>query len=127
MIKVTLPDGKVLEVEPGTEVRAVAERIGPRLAKAALAAKVDGQIVDLMRPLESDTRIEILTEKNADALGVLRHSAAHMLATAVRSVRPDAGIGFGPSIENGFYYDFDVKEPFTPEDLEKIEARMREV
>jgi threonyl-tRNA synthetase len=127
MIKVTLPDGKVLEVEPGTQVRAVAERIGPRLAKAALAAKIDGQIVDLMRPLEQDARIEILTEKNPEVLDVLRHSAAHMLATAVRGVRPDAGIGFGPSIENGFYYDFDVKEPFTPEDLEKIEARMRAV
>src|SRR5262245_33112010 len=127
MIKVTLPDGKVLEVEPGAPVSAVAERIGPRLAKAALAAKVNGQTVDLMRPLEEDARIEILTDKNGEALDVLRHSAAHMLATAVRAVRPDAGIGFGPSIENGFYYDFDVKEPFTPEDLEKIEARMRDV
>src|SRR5688572_11278417 len=80
-----------------------------------------------MRPLDADARIEILTEKNADALDVLRHSAAHMLATAVRAVRPDAGIGFGPSIENGFYYDFDVKQPFTPEDIEKIEAQMRAV
>jgi threonyl-tRNA synthetase len=127
MINVTLPDGKVLELEAGATVRDVAERIGPRLAKAALAARLDGQIVDIMRPLTADTRIEILTEKNEEALAVLRHSAAHVLATAVRAVRPDAGIGFGPSIENGFYYDFDVKEPFTPEDLERIEARMKEV
>src|SRR5512145_2422086 len=96
MIKVTLPDGKVLDLESGAAVRDVAERIGPRLAKAALAARIDGQVVDLMRPLDSDVRVEILTEKNAEALDVLRHSAAHMLATAVRAVRPDAGIGFGP-------------------------------
>ncbi|MGH7459745.1 MAG: TGS domain-containing protein, partial [Longimicrobiales bacterium] len=127
MIKVTLPDGKILELESGSTVLTVAERIGPRLAKAALAAKVDGQVVDLMRPLDSDARIEILTEKNAEALAVLRHSTAHILATAVRAVRPDAGIGFGPAIENGFYYDFDVKEPFTPDDLARIEARMAEV
>jgi threonyl-tRNA synthetase len=127
MIKVTLPDGKVLELEDGATVLQAAERIGPRLAKAALAAKVNGEVVDVMRPLEQDARIEILTEKNEDALSVVRHSAAHMLATAVRAVRPDAGIGFGPAIENGFYYDFAVKEPFTPEDLERIEAKMREV
>ena len=127
MIKVTLPDGKELEFERGTPVGAVAERIGPRLAKAALGAKVNGELSDLMRPLDSDARIEILTEKSADSLDLLRHSAAHMLATAVRAVRPEAGIGFGPAIEHGFYYDFDVKEPFTPEDLEKIEAKMREV
>ncbi len=127
MIKVTLPDGKLLELERGATVLAVAERIGPRLAKAALAAKVDGQVVDVMRPLVEDARIEILTEKNTEALDVLRHSAAHMLATAVRAVRPDAGIGFGPAIENGFYYDFAVKEPFTLEDLERIEAKMSDV
>jgi threonyl-tRNA synthetase len=127
MIRVTLPDGTVLEFERGATVRDVAERIGPRLARAALAARLNGQVVDLMRELDADTRIEILTDKNPDALSVLRHSAAHMLATAVRSVRPNAGIGFGPSIENGFYYDFDVAEPFTPEDLERIELRMREV
>jgi threonyl-tRNA synthetase len=127
MIKVTLPDGKVLEMERGSTVRDVAARIGPRLAQAALGARLDGQIVDLMRPIDADTRIEILTEKNSEALDVLRHSAAHMLATAVRAVRPDAGIGFGPSIENGFYYDFAVKEPFTPEDLEQIESKMADV
>jgi threonyl-tRNA synthetase len=126
-IKVTLPDGKVLEFERGALVREVAERIGPGLAKAALGAKINGELVDLMRPLDEDVRIEIVTSKSPEALDLMRHSAAHMLATAVRAVRPGAGIGFGPAIENGFYYDFDVKEPFTPDDLEKIEAKMREV
>ena len=123
MVKVTLPDGKVLELQPGTTVSDVAGMIGPRLQKAAVAGKLNGQVVDVMRPIESDAKLEILTEKNPEALDVLRHSAAHMLATAVRQVRPDAGIGFGPSIENGFYYDFDVKTPFTPEDLESIEPQ----
>jgi len=127
MIKVTLPDGKVLEVDDGATVLQVAEKIGPRLAKAALGAKVNGELADLMRPLDGDARIEILTEKNEDALYLVRHSAAHMLATAVRKIRPEAGIGFGPPIEDGFYYDFDVKEPFTPEDIEMIEAEMLEV
>src|SRR5688572_33371932 len=95
MIKVTLPDGKVLEVDDGATVLQVAEKIGPRLAKAALGAKLNGEVVDLMRPLDADARIEILTEKNDDALYLLRHSAAHMLATAVRKVRPDAGIEIG--------------------------------
>jgi threonyl-tRNA synthetase len=127
MIKVTLPDGSVREVPRGAPVRAVAESIGPRLAKAALAAKVDGQVVDVARPLERDASIEIITEKSPDALDVLRHSAAHVLATAVRRVRPGAAIGFGPAIENGFYYDFDVDRPFTPEELEQIEREMEAV
>jgi threonyl-tRNA synthetase len=127
MIKVTLPDGKILEVDDGATVLQVAEKIGPRLAKAALGAKVDGELADLVTPLQGDARIEILTEKNADALYLVRHSAAHMLATAVRKIRPEAGIGFGPPIEDGFYYDFDVNEPFTPEDIEKIEAEMLKV
>jgi threonyl-tRNA synthetase len=127
MIKVTLPDGKILEVERGATVLRVAEQIGPRLAKAALGAKVNGELADLMRPLDADARIEILTDKNEDSLYLVRHSAAHMLATAVRKLRPNAGIGFGPPIEDGFYYDFDVKEPFTPEDVERIEAEMQNV
>src|SRR5688572_9026325 len=126
-IRVTLPDGRVLEVPRGTTARQVAEGIGARLAAAALAAKANGQIVDASRPLEQDVSLEIITEKSPDALAVLRHSAAHVLATAVHRVRPDAGIGFGPAIEDGFYYDFDVKQPFTPEELEKIEQQMTEV
>jgi threonyl-tRNA synthetase len=125
MVTVTLPDGSSREVPRGSTAKDLAESIGPGLARAALAAKVDGVVVDLARPLEGDATVEILTSRSPEALPVLRHSAAHVLATAVRKVRPGAGIGFGPSIEHGFYYDFDVDEPFTPEELERIEAEMR--
>ena len=126
-VRVTLPDGSVREVPRGSTVRDVAESIGSRLAKAALAGKVDGQVVDLARPIEHDAQLEILTEKSEGALDVLRHSAAHILATAVRRVRPGAGIGFGPSIAEGFYYDFQVDPPFTPEEVERIEKEMADV
>jgi len=126
-IKVTLPDASVRELPAGTTSRQVAESIGPGLARAALAARVNGAIWDLDRPLDADATIAILTERDADALEVLRHSSAHILATAVRELFPGAGIGFGPPIENGFYYDFQVDRPFTPEDLERIEATMAEV
>ncbi|MBI4542509.1 MAG: threonine--tRNA ligase [Gemmatimonadetes bacterium] len=123
----TLPDGAERRVPAGTTSRAVAEAIGPRLSKAALAARLSGAIVDLDRPLTAAGPFELLTEKDPDALAVLRHSCAHVLATAVRRLFPEAGIGFGPAIEEGFYYDFDVPRPFTPEDLERIEAEMRDV
>jgi threonyl-tRNA synthetase len=127
MIRLTLPDGKLLELPRGATVYDAALSIGPRLAKAAIGGRIDGQTIDLRRPIEQDGAIEILTEKSPAALDLLRHSTAHVLATAVRRIRPDAGIGFGPSIENGFYYDFDVAEPFTTEELERIEAEMRKV
>ncbi|HEY4101970.1 MAG TPA: threonine--tRNA ligase [Gemmatimonadales bacterium] len=123
-IRVTLPDGSVREVAPGTTGAELAAAIGPGLARAAVAIRVNDQIRDLSRPLEDGDRVAILTERDADSLGVLRHSAAHILATAVREVFPDAGIGFGPAIDEGFYYDFAVPRPFTPEDLEEIEAKM---
>jgi threonyl-tRNA synthetase len=126
-IRLTLPDGSVREVPAGTTARAVAQSIGAGLARAAVAARVDGQIRDLDRPIEADANFAILTDKDPAALDVLRHSAAHIMATAVRELFPKAGIGFGPPIENGFYYDFDVERPFTPEDLEAIEAKMAEV
>jgi threonyl-tRNA synthetase len=126
-VRVTLPDGSVREVSSGTTSRAVAESIGAGLARAAVAAKVDGAVWDLDRPIERDVSLAILTERDPEALEVLRHSAAHVLATAVREIFPGAGIGFGPPIEDGFYYDFEVPRPFTPEDLERIEARMGEV
>jgi threonyl-tRNA synthetase len=127
MIRLTLPDGRALELPPGATALDAANLIGPRLAQAALGAKVDGRIVDLMTPLEHDATIQILTEKDADALSIMRHSAAHVLATAVRRIHPQAGIGFGPSIDDGFYYDFDVPTPFTPEDLERIESEISRV
>jgi threonyl-tRNA synthetase len=126
-VKVTLPDGSVRDLPRGASVRDLAEGIGARLAKAAVAAKVNGQVVDLARPLEGDAQVEILTDKSPEALEVLRHSAAHILATAVRKVRPGAHIAFGPAVADGFYYDFDVSPPFTPEDLERLEKEMEAV
>ncbi|HEU4700301.1 MAG TPA: threonine--tRNA ligase [Gemmatimonadales bacterium] len=126
-IRLTLPDGSVREMPQGTTGRQLAESIGAGLARAAVAVRVDGQIRDLDRPLETDAQVAILTERDPDALEVLRHSAAHVLATAVRELFPGAGIGFGPPIEDGFYYDFEVPRPFTPEDLEAIERKMQEV
>jgi len=127
MIKVTLPDGKVLELPRGATAGEVAAAIGPGLAKAALGAQIQGENIGLMEPLEEDVEIRILTSRDPDALALLRHSAAHVMATAVREIVPTAGIGFGPAIEDGFYYDFEVPEPFTPEDLEAIEKKMAEV
>jgi len=126
-VRLTLPDGSVREAPRGITGRALAESIGPGLARAAIAAKVNGQIFDLDRPIEHDARVAILTERDPEALEVLRHSAAHVLATAVRELFPKAGIGFGPPIEDGFYYDFAVERPFTPEDLAAIEKKMAEV
>ena len=126
-IRITLPNGDVLEMAEGSTGGDVAASIGPGLAKAAVAAVVNGETVGLMEPIEGDAEIRILTEKDADSLAVLRHSAAHILATAVRELRPGAGIGFGPAIDDGFYYDFEVDEPFTPEDLEAFEKKMAEV
>jgi threonyl-tRNA synthetase len=123
----TLPDGSTKEAAPGTTPRAIAEAIGAGLARAAVAARISGRIVELDRPLHESGPFQVLTERDAEALDVLRHTAAHVLATAVRKLYPDAGIGFGPAIADGFYYDFAVPRPFTPEDLERIEGAMREV
>ena len=127
MIVLTLPDGATREVAEGTLARDVVASIGPRLLLAAVAVVVDGEVQDLMTPLRTSGAFEVLTEKEPRALAVLRHSGAHILATAVRRLRPDAKIGFGPAIDDGFYYDFEVTPPFTPEDLEGFEAEMRKV
>jgi len=126
-IQITLPDGATREVPSGTSAAQVAAQIGPRLAKDALVARVDGELVDLSRPLDRNVNLAILTSKDADALQVFRHSAAHLLAAAVLELYPDVKLGIGPPIENGFFYEFVRDEPFTPEDLAKIEAKMREI
>ena len=126
-LKLILPDGAVREVAPGTLPRDVVAGIGPRLLNAAGAVEIDGEVQDLTTPLRRGGKFRVLTEKDVKSLDVLRHSAAHILATAVRRLRPDAQIGFGPAIEDGFYYDFGVKEPFTPDDLAAFEAEMRKV
>jgi threonyl-tRNA synthetase len=126
-IKITLPNGDVLELPTGSTAGDVAAAIGPGLAKAAVAARIGDETIGLMEPLGQDVEIRILTAKDPESLAVLRHSAAHVLATAVRELRPGAAIGFGPAIDDGFYYDFDVERPFTPEDLEAFEAKMAEV
>src|SRR5436189_4303154 len=122
-IRVTLPDGSEKRLPAGATGADLAKAIGPGLAKAALAVRVDGQVRDLARPLPDGAKVAILTDKDPQALDVLRHSSAHVLATAVRQLFPRAKIGFGPPIEDGFYYDFEVPAPFTPEDLAQSEAK----
>src|SRR5579864_1590526 len=126
-IQITLPDGATREVPSGTSAAQVAAQIGPRLAKDALVARVDGELVDLSRTLDHSVNLAILTSKDPDAVQVFRHSAAHLLAAAVMELYPNVKLGIGPPIENGFFYEFVRDEPFTPEDLEKIEAKMREL
>ena len=126
-VTVTLPDGSTRQVPAGTPVREVAEGISPRLAKAALAAAVGEQIVDLTHRLDEDASIRIITKDGPEALRLYRHSTAHLLAAAVTSLFPEAQCGIGPPTEDGFFYDFVVDRPFVPEDLEAIEAKMREL
>ncbi|MGH7637628.1 MAG: threonine--tRNA ligase [Gemmatimonadaceae bacterium] len=126
-LTLTLPDGSTRQVDAGTTPIDVVRSIGERLARDAIAVEVDGQLQDVMTPLRASGSFRVLTAKDAKALDVLRHSAAHILATAVRRLRPEARIGFGPSIEDGFYYDFEVGKPFTPEDLEAFEKEMARV
>jgi threonyl-tRNA synthetase len=126
-IQITLPDGATREVPRGTTAAQIAHEISPRLAKEALVARANGDLVDLSRPLEHDAKVSILTAKDPDAVQVFRHSAAHLLAAAVLELYPNVKLGIGPPIENGFFYEFVREEPFTPDDLEKIEAKMREL
>src|SRR5690349_16654480 len=131
-IHIKLPDGSEKEVPKGTTALEIAKGISPRLADAALAAKWSANgdqpaLIDLTRPLEHDTKLEILTERNSEALEVYRHSSAHLLAAAVLELFPETKLGHGPATENGFFYDFYRPTPFTPEDLEKIEKKMQEL
>jgi threonyl-tRNA synthetase len=126
-ITLTLPDGATRSVPYGTLPGEVVRSIGERLLRDAIAIEVNGQIQDLVTPLRTSGSFRVLTRKDPRSLDVLRHSAAHVLATAVRRLRPEAKIGFGPAIEDGFYYDFEVDKPFTPEDLAAFEAEMEKV
>jgi threonyl-tRNA synthetase len=126
-IQITLPDGSQKTVEAGSRPIDIARGISPRLADAAIVAKVNGDLYDLTRPLDRDAALQILTTKDPAALQVYRHSTAHLLAAAVLELFPETKLGIGPPIESGFYYDFDRPTPFTPEDLEKIEKRMWEI
>jgi threonyl-tRNA synthetase len=127
MIQITLPDGSRREFPGPVTVAEVAASIGAGLAKAALAGKVDGKVVDTSHPIAADATLAILTAKDADGLEVIRHSTAHLLAYAVKDLFPEAQVTIGPVIEHGFFYDFSYKRPFTPEDLVAIEKRMAEL
>lgn len=127
MPQITLPDGSVRGYDAALSVADVASSIGAGLAKAALAGKVDGKLVDLSHRIDNDVALEIVTEKHPDALEVLRHSTAHLLAQAVQRLYPGAQVTIGPVVDNGFYYDFAYERPFTPDDLPKIEAEMQKI
>jgi threonyl-tRNA synthetase len=126
-LHITLPDGSVKSVPSGTSALQIAESIGKRLADDAVVARVDGTLTDLNAPLQQDAKVEILTSKNPEALEVYRHSTAHLLAAAVLELFPETQLGIGPPTDAGFYYDFDRPAKFTPEDLDRIEAKMWEI
>jgi threonyl-tRNA synthetase len=126
-VNITLPDGKTMTLARGVTGAEVAASIGPGLAKAALAVEVNGRQSDLFRPIEEDARLRILTRKDAEALELIRHDAAHILAMAVQDLYPGTQVTIGPAIDDGFYYDFAREVPFTPDDLRRIEAKMHEL
>ncbi|MEN9418732.1 MAG: hypothetical protein RI988_2352, partial [Pseudomonadota bacterium] len=127
MITITLPDGSTRQYPAPLTVMEVAASIGPGLAKAALAGRVDGYLVDASTRIERDAQLAIVTERDPEGLELIRHSTAHLLAYAVKELFPEAQVTIGPVIEHGFYYDFAYKRPFTPEDLAAIETRMTEL
>ncbi len=124
---ITLPDGSCREFDRAVSVREVAESIGAGLAKAALAGRINGDLVDLSRVIEADAHVAIITSRDPDGVEVIRHSTAHLLAQAVKLLYPEAQVTIGPVVENGFYYDFSYQRPFTPEDLAAIEKKMEEL
>src|SRR3954464_89892 len=126
-VSITLPDGSVRSVQAGTLVRGVAEEISPNLAKAAFAGVVDGKLADLTYPLDKDASVKIVTDRSPEALPLIRHSTAHLLAAAVTNMFPGVQCGIGPATDEGFFYDFVVPRPFVPEDLEAIERKMQEL
>ncbi len=127
MVAITLPDGSERSFDQPVTGAHIAADIGPGLAKAALAVRVNGAIKDLATVIHADSEISIVTARDEDGLQLLRHDAAHVMAEAVQELFPDTQVTIGPNIENGFFYDFARQTPFVPEDLEKIEARMHEI
>src|SRR5687768_18290905 len=127
MPAIRLPDGAIRHFEAPVTVAEIAAAIGPGLAKAALAGKVDGKVVDTSFRIERDATVAIVTDKDPEGVDVIRHSTAHLLAYAVKELFPAAQVTIGPVIEDGFYYDFAYKRPFTPDDLAAIEKRMAEI
>src|SRR3954447_8925682 len=127
MLNIRLPDGSSKSFPGPVTVAEIAQAIGPGLARAALAGKVDGKLVDTSYRVDSDADIAIVTPKSPEGLEILRHSTSHLMAHAVQELFPGAQVTIGPVIENGFYYDFSYKRPFTPEDLSAIEKRMGEI
>src|SRR5215212_2737635 len=127
MANITLPDGSIRQVPDGTTVFQLAESIGRRLAQAAVAAKLDGKVVDLSTRLTGDHTVSILTDRDPDALLVLRHSTAHVMAEAIQRLWPGALLAYGPAIENGFYYDIALENPISSSDFERIEAEMKKI
>src|SRR5471030_304258 len=126
-VTISLPDGKALTFPRGVTGSEIAAAIGPGLAKAALILEVDGKEWDLFRPIEQDAHVRIITKKDDKSLELIRHDMAHILAMAVQELFPGTQVTIGPAIDDGFYYDFARAEPFTPEDLPKIEAKMHEI
>ena len=127
MAQVKLPDGSTLEIADHTTAKQLAEQIGPALAKAAVAAKLNGQLVDLSTPVTADAAVQIITLKDDEGLEIMRHSCAHIMAEAICTIWPDAKLVYGPIIEDGFYYDIDLDESIRPPDFERIEEKMREI
>ena len=127
MVRVELRGSTVKEFENGTTAAEVAKSLGGGIYKAACAAKIDERVCDLRTPLTHDCKLEILTFDDEDGKKAFRHTAAHVLAQAVKRLYPNAKFAIGPSIDNGFYYDFDVEKPFSPEDIAKIEAEMKNI
>ena len=124
---ITLPDGSTRQFDQAVSVHDVAASIGAGLAKAALAGRVDGELVDTSYLIEQDAELSIITSRDEDGLEVIRHSCAHLMAMAVQELFDGAQVTIGPTIEHGFYYDFAYERPFTPEDLQAIEKRMKEL
>jgi len=127
MIKITFPDNSVREFEAGTTASTIAASISPSLRKKCVAAKLNGEIYELNRPILTDASLELVTNDNEEAVPVLNHSCAHLMAQAIKRLYPDARFGVGPAIEEGFYYDFDTEEKVTDEDLVKIEKMMAKI